>query len=80
MEDFVEFLSTGAIVLGLAMLLFALFSVPLYFISKYDCSKLGRNTGRETQYHFWGGGCLVRVNGQLIPSDNTNWSYRRINK
>jgi hypothetical protein len=55
---------TGAVILFITVI--TLIFWPLY---AYDCSRLGRNTGRETQFHFFGGGCLISVNGQLIPSE-----------
>ncbi len=52
-------------VVGLVIAIF-LVAWPL---EKYDCLKLGDNTGKETKYHVWGGGCLIKVNGEFIPSE-----------
>ena len=55
--------------IGLLCVVLTTFILVAIQIDKYSCKKLGVNVGLETQYHFIGGGCLVKVNGQWTPKD-----------
>ena len=44
-------------------------SLGVFKLLAYDCSKLSENTGWETKFKIWGGGCLVKQDGRWIPYD-----------
>lgn len=50
----------------LLLLLISLFALPLI---AYNCNKIGENVDKHTEYHLIGGGCLIDVDGEIIPVD-----------
>ena len=55
--------------IGLTLLL-SVTTILVMSIVKYDCQKLGTNTGKYTEFHFFGAGgdsCLIRINSVLVP-------------
>ena len=64
-----DFLKTIAISIGLIFISLIILALPLYFLYKYDCYKLGENVKKHTEYHFFGGECLVEINGEIIPAE-----------
>lgn len=61
---------------GIAIFLGVMFGAD-YFVSKYSCNKLEQNTGIETKYVWFGGGCLVKVNDRFIPRENWRGEYQQ---
>lgn len=57
------FLVSLMIVIGMVATIIFI-SLSIY---KYDCSKLSEQVGYSTEYHFWGGGCLLDIDGKMIP-------------
>ena len=47
----------------------------LYFLDKMKCGNLSENLEIETKYRFFGGSCLLRIDGKWIPEKN----WRNIN-
>lgn len=45
------------------------FMFTVIAFSEKSCKSLGENTNRVTKYDFWTG-CLVEVDGKLIPQEN----------
>ena len=66
---------TGSIVLLFSVLVLT-FGL-IYQVGKFSCNKLETNTGIETKYSYFGGGCLVKVNNRFIPQENWRGEYQQ---
>lgn len=67
LDDILEFLSFIWPLLALITAVMAIIIAIAYPLDAYTCKKLGENTNRKSEYHFIGGGCLIEVNGELVP-------------
>ena len=38
-----------------------------YPISKYNCNQYAEQLEINTEFHMWGAGCLLEIDGQKIP-------------
>ncbi len=68
--------SAIGVILGIiatAVALVALMVLLFYPLNRYECSQLGKNVSIETEYHLFGGGCLLSIDGEKIPS--SKWKY-----
>jgi hypothetical protein len=60
-----ELLIFLAVCVGIPLALIFGVAIP---VVRYDCVKLGQNTGYRTEYHFFGGECLIDIDGRMIPT------------
>lgn len=72
-----EYILIALAVMGIVIVGALVLGTPLVLLEKYSCSQLEKNIDRNTEYHIIGGGCLVEVNGRMIPRDNWRGEYER---
>lgn len=66
MKEVFWFIAT--VIIGL-FVIFALVSVPLYFVRQARCDSIKVN-GTNSKYTGLITGCFVEVNGEFIPQEN----------
>ena len=65
-----NFFEVMGFVMGVIALMFVLIGIAIAIalpLNKHDCKRLGENTSIETKYQFFGGACLLNIDGEWTP-------------
>ena len=68
-EDLIILLQMSIVILVAIVAVGAIVAAIIIPIAKYNCTKLGEQVGYETEYNFFGSGCLLDIDGEKIPKN-----------